>query len=171
MSSQRCALCGDIFHQEPDTRQDQFGQYCPGNGADQQQRDTYIQAVMEGYLNLLTVEADHYADEIERKKRLWYQRERSEATHEELQADCDTRVQEVGERVPVEPSELVIDISDLIDPPHLTVPGEVPEKRSPLIEVHEKDRTEPEDAALWLGTQENTEDDGFGGAGGRPGTW
>jgi hypothetical protein len=156
--SQRCELCGDTFHQEPDTRQDQFGQYCPGAGADQEQRDTYVQAVMEGYLNLLTVEADHYADEIERKKRLWYDRTRSEATHEELQADCDQRVQEVGERVPVEPSELVIDLSDLIDLPHLTVPGEVPEKRSPLIQVSEKDKTEPTDALLWMPTQEDDSD-------------
>jgi hypothetical protein len=151
---QKCCLCGDAFHLEKDTRTDQFGQTCPGALASQEQRDHYIQAVMEAYLNLLTAEADHYADEIERKKRLWYDRTRSEATHEELQADCDERVQEVGERVPVEPSELVIDLSDLIDPPHLTVPGEVPEKRSPLIQVSEKDRTEPNDAALWLGTQE-----------------
>lgn len=151
----KCELCGDDFHQEADARIDQFGLTCPGSAADQDTRDAYITAVMGSYLNMLMEAADRHADAIEERKKLWYQRTRSDATHEELQADCDERVQEVGERVPVEPSEFVIDLSDLIEPAHLTVPGEVP-KRPPLIQVHEKDRTEPEDAALFVDPPQST---------------
>lgn len=148
MMGDKCELCGDTYHEGWDDRMDQFGMVCPGAHAGEREREIYIRAVTAGYLKLLT-EIDHYKDTIEDRKRLWYERTRSDATQEELQADCDQRVQEVGERVPVEPSELIIDLSDVIDPPHLTVPGEVP-TRSGLIQVHEKDRTEPEDAALFV---------------------
>lgn len=145
----KCELCGDKAHSEPDTRKDQFGLICPGSAASQEERDTYIQALGEGYLTLLT-EVEHYKDTIEDRKRLWYQRERSEVSQDELQADCDVQVAKLHYQRSPEQSDAVLVTPDLdLYPPHLTVQGRV-SARPNLIKVHEKDRTEPEDAALFV---------------------
>lgn len=153
--TERCSLCGGQPHPCPDTQQDQFGLICPGPTASQEEQDTYLAHLVSAYLNLLTTEAENYANEINRRKQLWYERTRSEVSQEELQADCDNRVQEVGERVSVEPSELIIDLSDLIDPAHLTVPGEVPQ-RSAWVTRPRRGYAQPSDALLFMETKEET---------------
>jgi hypothetical protein len=145
----KCELCGDEYHEQADTRADHFGYVCPGAIASQEERDAYIQAVGVAYLNLLS-EVEHYKDTIEERKRLWYQRERSEVPHEQLQADCDERVQEIhpgGVLPPPEP--FVIPDSAEPDRSHLTVAGEVP-RRPGLVQVHEPTWTKPGDAALFV---------------------
>jgi hypothetical protein len=158
LMTDKCELCGGSSHPSPDTQADQFGLVCPGSDADERERDIYLAALTQAYLNLLTTEAENYVNEISRRKELWYQRTRSEVTQEELQADCDNRVTKLHYRGPGEQSEAILVTPDLdIDPPHLTVRGVVPPRRT-LIKVFHRDKSQPDDAALWLGTQEESKD-------------
>lgn len=122
MGDQRCALCGGESHPSPDTRADQFGLICPGPDACHEDQHTYRAALTQAYLDYLTREAQEYVDTVARRRELWYSRERTEVTHEELQADCDARVaQRHPEGIGSQPGPVAADLE--IDPPHLTVPG------------------------------------------------
>jgi hypothetical protein len=157
---QRCPLCGGNAHPSPDTTPDQFGLTCPGPEADKDAQDFYVRLLAAAYLNLLVDEAQAYVDEVARRKKLWDERERTDVTQEELQADCDVRVAEklpgrsVGHTEP-----FTADEGFDVDIPHLTVPGKVP-RRPGLIQVRETDRTKPEDALLFMPDQEETPPEG-----------
>ena len=152
--SQRCELCGGASHPSPDTQQDQFGLICPGPTAAQEEQDTYLAHLVSAYLNLLTTEAENYANTIGERKRLWYERTRSEVSQEELQADCDHLVQEVTKSPSLNPSALSTPESLEIDPPHLTVPGEVPQRSTWITATH-RTKAQPEDALLFMDTRDD----------------
>lgn len=153
--TERCPLCGGDTHPSPDTKQDRFGLICPGTDAPQDVQDLYVRLLADNYLTQLTDEAQAYVDEIERRKQEWAKRERSSVTHEELQADCDVGVAKLRYLHSEKQPGAITDTPDLdIDPPHLTVAGVVPPRRTTVKVTRSQDKTQDDDVLLFLETKE-----------------
>lgn len=143
----KCPLCGGEYHPSPDTKQDQFGLICPGPEAEQDLQDIYVALITQAYLNQLTDEAQAYVDEVAKRRELWYARERTDVTQEELQADCDVRV---AEKLPDDSTgQIEATMAEFdIDPPHLTIPGKIYRGMRSLRKGG--DKTKEDDAMLFV---------------------
>lgn len=165
--AERCELCGDDWHAEADT-EGWKGICCPGAHASQEQRDEFIQKLGPAYLEHLLAEAEEYANAIGERKRRWYERERTEVTHGELQTDLDTRVEDakdaqpwlrVGPSTPDEVIAAQLKADELsrgfeVDPPHLAVPmrptvhDHAP--GDPLVELTPEQKRQEYDAMMFV---------------------
>lgn len=161
MAEQTCELCGGDYHAQAETEGWQ-GLCCPGALASQQDRDSFIQALGVAYLEHLTQEAEDYANTVGERKRLWYQRQRTQVTQPELQADADTRVEQAKAAQPwlrvnsfttdekvaslLKADEL--DEGFAVDPPHLVVPD--PKISKGLPKLTEEQKRSDYDAALYI---------------------
>lgn len=151
--SARCRLCGDAFHADPDT-EGWMGLVCPGDSATAYEADAFLSRLTEAYATHIAAEFSVLHAEIAERRRRWYERTRTEVTPERLQADCDERTDVELSRQRRE--EVFQSYGDLeIDFPHLTVPGKAP-PRPPLVRSG-RDKTESEDALLYLGEDRQEE--------------
>lgn len=155
-TSERCELCGDDYHDPPDSTPDIFGLTCPGAKGTDEDKKTYLDALTEAFsvwvrdqALLGAEEAEKYAEAIEKRKAEWYARQRTNVTQGVLQDDCDKRVPEVqAELVKAEvQTRGALDI----DPPHLTVPVEPQNDPSQVRRIRRRaSNTHPEDALLYV---------------------
>jgi hypothetical protein len=156
---QLCALCGRDYHAEEATEPDEFGLLCPGANADEKARMGYLyrreykrdEAKMEDTAHWATLNADLALAEHDRSEAIKRGEGRAEITYEQLQADCDTRVDALRkdptwkgsrylERVTQDQAAVYARDEELaeglhIDPPHLTVPGRPPAGAKPKIQI------------------------------------
>ena len=149
MTRERCSLCGDKAHDEPDT-EGWMGLLCPGAQATEEQAEAFRSQLARAFAEHITAEFDVLNTEIAERRRLWYERTRNEVTPAALQADCDVRTDDELDRQRRE--DLIVPFGEFELPAHLTVPGEVPQ-RPPILRTG-RDVAEPEDSLLFVQDEE-----------------
>lgn len=157
--SQRCELCGDVYHTQPDPEDQKWmGLRCPGAEAPQEAKDAFRTALAEAYaaevrrqaMQLLKEDPDY----IDRRHAQWQARTRPDGTTKSdlpsvarvsvaLLDDINMRT---GAEVARQKREEVFQepVFD-IEVPHLTVPGTVP-MRSDIVAGDDRKKTGSTDA-------------------------
>lgn len=135
-----CPLCGAGYHEQVAAETDEYGLRCPGDDASEKSKAFYL--LQREFAADERVAAAKAALLAESDPDTAYQnRQRSEVTHQELQADADTRVQALAPSQPWlnvegvdgvlaqlaadEAAEAAAGNLDIQDR-HLTVPGKLP---------------------------------------------
>lgn len=142
----RCLLCGDAFHDSPDT-EGWMGLICPGASATEKQAEVFLCSLAKAYAEHIAAEFEVLNEMIAERRRIWYERTRTDVTHEVLQADCNVRtgVEQGRQRT----AEVFQEFGGFeMDLPHLTVKGRVAQR--PLVQSSGRDKGEPEDAQLYI---------------------
>lgn len=120
-----CSLCGGEFHEEPDT-EGWMGLLCPGSSATEEEAEQFLSDLAQAFAAHMAEEFEKHNDWINERRDLWYKRERTDVTQEELQANCnqltDTEVSRQKREEVFQPfGEFEVEL-----PPHLVVRGEPP---------------------------------------------
>jgi len=154
---ERCELCGDKYHEDPDPQAGWADLRCPGANAPEVLKHEFSRQLSEAFSKWVREqaleaanEAEKLAEDIFARKQEWYRRNRTEVTHDELQADCDKRVPEVRAELTRAEAENRAELD--IDPAHTTVPLEPendPSKRPAFIRTAAR-HAHPEDALLYV---------------------
>lgn len=145
--SDKCELCGDTYHAEPDPEPGWAGLICPGDNADESAKWEYRQALTDAFAEEVKEQSLRVNQLIDRKDK-WYARERTDVTHGELQDDCDKRVPEVQREIVKAEAEATQTLD--VDPPHLTVQGVPPTGGIIGRGSLRKTWTKPEDAIMYM---------------------
>lgn len=178
----RCELCGDHYHEEPDPLEEAWmGLRCPGALASNLEQAEFLQALTDAYARWVQNQSevlDNREEWLAERKRLWYERKRSEATHGQLIDDCDKTTRELSEHMPWNkvnsstPVETILDMieADLIEEAsfltvgekHIQVPSppitpnpELTKNLSPLI-AKEHRASQAEDMLLYFGDKDES---------------
>lgn len=123
-----------------------MGLICPGASATEEQAEAFLASLAKAYAEHIAAEFEVLNEMIAERRRLWYERTRTDVTHEVLQADCNVRtgVEQGRQRT----AEVFQPFGGFDLPEHLTVKGRVAQR--PLIQSSGRDKGEPEDAQLYI---------------------
>lgn len=153
--TQICQVCGRAPHDEP--TEARFKMICPGDGenVDAGAKQAFRQelgfrtevaaafgelaASTPEYVNLLAQRRRDAEDRVlaaakwnEQGGDPWLNPMRSQVSVEALQADCDAQTVVAKDRIATNERTEVLQPGLQVDPLHLTVPGKVPERHSPV---------------------------------------